>query len=121
MADDEKAVTLEDLDARLRGVEALQDLILRLLAMSKPLDKVLELYGATETQARVFYALLDDMAMRAKGRESDRPTLAYFELKLGDIFPALRRDAEFVAVVIDTLKIERPAYRELHAYIAASR
>ena len=37
MADD-KTLTLADLDARLREVEALQELILRILSTTKPLD-----------------------------------------------------------------------------------
>jgi hypothetical protein len=119
MSDSEKPVTLADLDARLREVEALQQLILGILSTTKPLDNLLEQYGATATQERAFYSLLDDLAGRAKGRENDRPTFAYFEMKLGDIFPSLRQDRQFVRLVIDTLKLERPAYRELHGYMAA--
>jgi hypothetical protein len=111
--------TLDDLDARLREVEAVQELILRLLSTTKPLASVLEQYGATEAQERSFYALLDELAARARGREKDRPTFAYFHMKIEEIFPSLRGDREFVEIVIDTLKVERPAYRELHAYTAA--
>ena len=39
---------------------------------------------------------------------------------MDSIFPSLRGDREFIALVIDTLKLERPAYRELHAYMAAN-
>src|SRR6266511_721608 len=117
---DEKPVTLADLDARLREVEALQELILRILSTTKPLGNVLDQYGATETQERACYALLDDLATRTKARESDRPTFAYFEMKLGEIFPALRKDREFIGVVIDTLRVERVAYRDLHRYMMAN-
>ena len=118
--DDEKPVTIADLDARLRTVEAMQDLILRLLATIKPLDNVLDQFGATDTQERALYALLDDLVVRAKGRENERPTYAYFEMKLGDIFPAHRRDRQFAQLILDTLKVERAAYRELHEYMAAN-
>lgn len=118
MADD-TLPTIADLDARLREVEALQELILRILATTKPLTQVLDQYGATETQERDFYALLDDLARRAKGRESDRPTFAYFQMKIAEIFPSLRGDGQFVELLVDTLKLERSAYRELHAYMAA--
>jgi len=111
--------TLDDLDARLHEVEAVQQLILRLLSTTKPLESVLEHYGATDTQERAFYPLLEELAVRARGREKDRPTFAYFLMKVEDIFPSLRGDREFVETVIDTLKVERPAYRELHAYMAA--
>ena len=112
-------VTLEELDARLREVEALQEMMLRILSTTKPLDNLLEQYGATDTQERATYALLDSLAARTNGRENDRPTFAYFEMQLAEIFPALRKDREFIALVMDTLKVERPAYRALHAYMAA--
>ena len=69
MADEDSTITLAELDARLREVEAMQELILRLLSTRKPLDDVLDHYGATDTQGRAFYKLLDEMATRAKGRE----------------------------------------------------
>lgn len=111
--------TLESLDARLREVEALQELILRLLATTKPLDALLEQYGATTTQEQAFYKLLDEMVTRARGREQDAPTFGYFIMQLGHIFPAHRNDREFVNLILDTLKVERPAYRELHDYAVA--
>lgn len=40
-------------------------------------------------------------------------------MRLGEIFPQQRGDAAFVRSLIDTLRVERPAYRELHAYMAA--
>jgi hypothetical protein len=94
-------------------------MILRILATTKPLTNLLDQYGATETQERAFYALLDDLARRVNGRESDRPTFAYFQMKIGEIFPSLRGDGDFVALLVDTLKLERSTYRELHAYMAA--
>lgn len=120
MSDGEKVVTLADLDARLKEVEALQALILRIISTTKPLDPVLEHYGCTETQARAFYRLLDDLAARAKGQDEDnRPSFGYFEMQMNEIFPQLRKNREFVQVVLDTLKLERPAYRELHVYCTA--
>jgi hypothetical protein len=114
------AARLADLEARTRELEAVQQLILRILSTTKPLDTVLEQYGATETQARAFYKLLDELVNRARGREQDRPTFAYFQMQLENIFPSLRNDREFTRLVIDTLKIERAAYRELSSYCAVS-
>src|SRR3954470_16905289 len=93
MADD-KPLSLGDLDARLREVEAIQEMMLRILATTKPLDNVLEQYCATDTQERACYALLDALAARTTGRENERPTFAFFEMKMADIFPALRKDRE---------------------------
>jgi hypothetical protein len=115
-AEAEIAAKLADFDARLREVEMVQGLILRIMATTKPLDAVLESYGATATQELAFYKLLDDLVVRARGREQDRPTFAFFEMQLNEIFPEHRHDREFIRLLIDTLKLERPAYRELHQY-----
>jgi hypothetical protein len=109
-----------DLDARVRALEAVQEVILRLMATTKPLDRVLEQYGATETQEQAFYKLLDDLVARAAGPEENRPTFGYFQLQLDHIFPALRHDPTFVQLVLDTLKVERPVYRTLYAYASAN-
>ena len=119
MAEVHRPLTLTDLDARLREVEALQELVLRLLATTKPLDRVLEQYGATETQARAFYTLLDDLAARMRNGDQNRPSYGYFEMQVGELFPALRGNREFLGLLIDTMKIERPVYRELHSYMTA--
>jgi uncharacterized protein with von Willebrand factor type A (vWA) domain len=113
------APTLDELDARLRELEAVQQLILRILSTTKPLDNVLDQYGATDSQERAFYTMLDDMATRSHGKEQDRPTFAYFVMKTQEIFPELRHDREFINLLVDTLGAERPAYRELSAYVKA--
>lgn len=107
-----------DLDARVRTLEAVQEVILRIMATTKPLDRVLEQYGATETQEQAFYKLLDDLVARASGPEENRPTFGYFQLQLERVFPNLRNDRTFTQLVIDTLKLERPVYRALYAYAA---
>jgi hypothetical protein len=117
--DSDLLARIGDLEARVRELEALQQLVLRILSTTKPLDALLEHYGATDTQSKAFYRLLDDLVTRARGREQDRPTFAYFEMQLGNIFPSLRHDRDFTRLVIDTLKIERAAYRELSTYCAA--
>jgi len=117
--DTDVAARLADLDGRLRVVEALQGLILRIMSTTKPLDAVLEHYGATTTQEMAFYKLLDDLVVRARGREQDRPTFGFFEMQIAEIFPEHRKNPEFIRLLLDTLKIERPAYRELHDYTAA--
>lgn len=117
--DTDVAARLADLDGRLRVVEALQGLILRIMSTTKPLDAVLEHYGATTTQEVAFYKLLDDLVVRARGREQDRPTFGFFEMQIAEIFPEHRKNPEFIRLLLDTLKLERPAYRELHDYAAA--
>jgi hypothetical protein len=97
-----------------------QEVILRIMATTKPLDRVLEQYGATETQEQAFYKLLDDLVTRAAGPQENRPTFGYFQLQLEHIFPALRHDRTFTQLILDTLKVERPVYRTLHAYASAN-
>lgn len=110
---------LADLDARLKEVEAVQQLMLRLMSTTNPLKAVLEQYGATESQAQAFYKLLDDLVARTGGNEQNRPTFAYFEMQLASIFPKQRGNREFTSLLIDTMKLDRPAYRELHRYASA--
>ena len=120
MADREKDITLADLDARLTQVETVQAMILGLLSTTKPLDRVLEQYGAIETQSHAFYLLLDDMAARAAGDDDqNRPSFFYFELQMNEIFPKLRNNREFLQLVLDMLEMDRPADRELHKYTSA--
>ena len=108
-----------ELESRVSELEALQQLVLRILSTTKPLDSLLEQYGATDSQAKSFYKLLDELVVRARGREQERPTFAYFQMQLGNIFPTLRQDGEFTRLVLDTMKIERAAYRELSVYCMA--
>jgi hypothetical protein len=113
------APTLDELDARLREIEAVQQLILRILSTTKPLDNVLEQYGATDTQERAFYVMLDDMTARTSHQPEDQPSFAFFVMRVQDIFPALRNDREFINLLVDTLRMERPAYRALADYAKA--
>ena len=108
-----------ELESRVSELEALQQLVLRILSTTKPLDSLLEQYGATDSQAKSFYKLLDELVVRARRREQERPTFAYFQMQLGNIFPTLRQDSEFTRLVLDTMKIERAAYRELSVYCMA--
>src|SRR3954463_15384254 len=93
---------IAELEARVRELEALQQLVLRILSTTKTLDALLEQYGATDTQSQAFFRLLDELVTRARGREQERPTFAYFQMQLGNIFPSLRHDREFMHLVIDT-------------------
>src|SRR6266542_1554439 len=107
------------LEARVEALEAVQELLLRLLSTTRPLAGLLEHYSATETQEQAFYRLLDTMAGRTGGAERDRPSFAFFEMQIDEIFSHLRGDREFIQLLIDTLRLERPAYRVLHQYMVA--
>ena len=117
--DNDPLARLAALDARVEALEAVQELLLRLLSTTRPLAGVLGHYSATETQEQAFYRLLDNLAARTGGSVKDRPSFAFFEMHINEIFPHLRGDREFVQLLIDTLRVERPAYRALHQYMLA--
>src|SRR5919112_778202 len=114
--DDELAAKIADLDARLSEVEALQALTLRILSTTRPLDAVLAQYGALEAQQQSLYRLLDNLAARLNGAERERPTRSYFKMQFDEIFPR-QEDGALMDLVIDTLKIEQPSYRDLYRYM----
>ena len=106
-----------DLEARVAHLELMQDLLFRLMSMTRPLSNVLEQFGATRTQEQELLKFLDELVMRSRGPERGRPSRAHFEMHVGEILPALRGNKEFLQLLMDTLKVERPAYRELHEYM----
>ena len=116
--DDDLAAKIADLDARLSEVEALQALTLRILSTTRPLDAVLAQYGASQGQQQSLYRLLDNLAGRISASERERATYAYFQLQFAEIFPR-QEDRAFMDLVVDTLRVEQPLYRDLYAYMAA--
>jgi len=116
MADQDRYTELE---TRISQLEMMQDLILRLLSTTRPLSNVLEQFGATRTQEQELLKFLDQLVERARGPERERPSRAHFEMHVGQILPTLRGNQDFLQLLMDTLKVERPAYRELHEYMAA--
>jgi hypothetical protein len=108
-----------DLEARVAHLEMMQDLLFRLMSMTRPLSNVLEQFGATRTQEQELLKFLDELVERSRGPERGRPSRAHFEMHVGEILPALRGNHEFLQLLMDTLKVERPAYRELHEYMTA--
>jgi hypothetical protein len=111
---------LSELESHLAQVEMLQQLMLRLLSIMHPLSNVLAQYGANSTQEQELLQYLDQLAARVHSLERTRqPTVEEFQDRIGDILPALRQDIEFMRLVIDTLRVERVAYRELHDYMHA--
>jgi hypothetical protein len=115
------AARVGQLEVEMEELRAINDLVLRLLSTTRPLARVLEQYGATETQEQALYRLLDRLNERIRGPERDRTSFGVFKRGLFEIFGARQDDREFVQLLIDTLKIERPAYRELHQYMVSHR
>jgi hypothetical protein len=118
MADDQET-RIASLEAKVQELDALVNLALRLLAIEKPVSAVLERYGATEAEDRAVHALLDDIAKRAEQGGMYAPSFGGFVTEMAERFPAVRGNRTFVTVLLDTLKVDRPAYQKLHAYISA--
>jgi hypothetical protein len=118
MADDHEA-RIAALEAKVQELEALVDVSLRLSAAEKPLSALLARFGATEAETLAVHALLDDVLKRAQAGGFYTPSFAGFVRQLVEVCPAARDDREFVALLLDTLKLERPAYRQLHAFATA--
>jgi len=107
------------LEAKVAELDALVNLALRLIALEKPVSTLLERYGATETEELAVHALLDDLARRAQEGGIYAPSFTSFVDALAERFPAVRGDRTFVSLLLDTLKLDRAAYQQLHAYVMA--
>jgi hypothetical protein len=121
VSDAESTARLAAIEAQIEELKSVQELLLRLLSTSRPLSKLLEYYGATDTTEQSLYKLLDELVERIRGPQFREPTFGSFVQRLGELFPNMRGDRQFVQLLIDTLRVERPAYRDLHDYMTAHR
>jgi hypothetical protein len=110
---------VEALEAQVAELKSVQDLLMRLLSTTRPLANLLEYYGATDAAEQALYGLLDELLAASRGPRPRHPTFSFFRMRLDEIFPALRGDRAFVQTLLDTLKVDRPAYRELHVFVAS--
>jgi hypothetical protein len=118
MSDDARLTALE---GKVQELEAMVTLALRLLSVEKPVSALLERYGASESEDLAVHTLLDDIARRVEQGGMYSPSFAGFERELFERFPSIRGNREFVAMLLDTMKIDRPLYRALHAFTVHER
>jgi hypothetical protein len=107
------------LEAKVQELDTLVNLALRLIAVEKPVSALLERYGATEAEDLAVHALLDDVARRAEQGGMYAPSFGGFVNELSERFSTARGDRQFVTLLLDTLAVDRPAYRRLHTYVLA--
>ena len=107
------------LEAKVQELDALVNLALRLLAVEKPISDLLKRFGASEAEELAVHQLLDEVAQRAQQGGIYAPSFGGFVNELNQRFPAVRGDREFAALLLDTLRIDRPAYQRLHAYVSS--
>ena len=117
MSEPDVTTRLAALEAEIEELKAVQDLLLRLLSTTRPLSGMLEYYGATESTEQALYRYLDEMVEKIRGPQHGHPTFSAFQVRIGGLFPQLRGDRQFMQLLIDTLKVERPAYAELYRYM----
>lgn len=117
MSESDVTVRLAEIESQIQELKAVQELLLRLLSTTRPLSSLLEYYGANESKEQAVYRLLDELVELTRAPKHRHPTFTTFKVRLGELFPDLRGDRQFVQLLIDTLKVERPVYRELHAYM----
>jgi len=118
MADTEQD-RIAALEAKVQELDALVNLALRLIAVEKPVSDLLKRFGASEAEELAVHELLDGVAQRALQGGIYAPSFGGFVNELHERFPAIRGDREFVALLLDTLRIDRPAYQRLHVYITS--
>ena len=116
---DNQSDRIAALEAKVQELDALVNLALRLLAVEKPVSALLERYGATDAEDLAVHRLLDDLARRADQGGIYAPSFGGFVNELTERFPAGRGDRQFITLLLDTLKVDRPAYQRLHAYTSA--
>ena len=119
MPESDPTARLAAIEAQIEELKSVQELLLRLLSTTRPLAKLLEYYGATDTKEQALYRLLDELVERLRGPKFREPTFGSFVQRLGEIFPDMRGDRQFVQLLMDTLRVERPAYRDLHNFMVA--
>ena len=107
------------LEAKVQELDALVNLALRLLAVEKPISALLERHGATEAETLAVHALLDDVARRVEQGGMHAPSFGGFINELVERLPTVRGDREFITLLLEMLKLDRPAYQRLHAYTLA--
>lgn len=114
--DADHASRMAALEARVQELEVLVNLALRLLALEKPVSALLQRYGASEAEEHAVHALLDDVARRAEKGGMYAPSFSSFVDEVYGRFPDIRGNRQFVELLLDTLKLDRPIYQALHTY-----
>jgi len=109
------------LESKIEELETLVNIALRLLAVENPVSALLQRYGATAAEDTAVHALLDDMVVRSERGGMYAPSFSGFENELFERLPKVRGNREFVSLLLDTLKLDRPAYQKLHDYVVQER
>ncbi len=115
MWDQQLESQVADLQARVTDLEAQLNTALGILGLIRPAATVLSGCGADEGQQHALYRLIDDMESRVVAGSS--VSYADFAERVADLVPARRGDRRFVELLIEALKLERPASKPMLDYL----
>src|SRR5436190_2049842 len=101
-----------ELEARVAELEARLGGVIRVVAASRPLGRVLAGYGVSADQERVVYAIVNEMAERHE--QGQVASFAEFEERITHIIGQHHGDRQFVELIVDALRIEQPAFKRLY-------
>lgn len=100
-----------ELESRVAELEARLAGVIRVVAASRPLGRVLTSCGVSEHQERAIYAIIDEMAERLD--KGEVALFTEFEDRIIDTLAQLGGDRRFVELIVEALRIERPALTRL--------
>ena len=110
---------VEALEAQVAELKSVQDLLMRLLSTTQAAGQPARVLRRDRRGGAGPVQLLDELLAASRGPKPRQPTLQLLPDAAGRDLPGAPGDRAFVQTLIDTLKVDRPAYRELHAYMAA--
>jgi hypothetical protein len=106
---------LSDLEMRLAGLESQLNTALGILALTRPAATVLSRCGADHAQQQEFFRIIDDLTRRVDSGAS--VSFSEFEDRVVDLVPNKRGDRKFFEMLIEAVKLERPAAKPMLDYL----
>jgi hypothetical protein len=107
-----------ELEARIERLETQLDGITSVVAALQPLEQLLARYNVSEQQRRVLYGIINEMANRLERNEIT--SFAEFEERVTFMIGQLRGDRRFVELVIQAIRVERPALTRLYEHFTVA-
>ena len=106
---------LGDIENRLAGLETQLNTALGILALTRPAATVLSRCGADQAQQQEFFRIIDDLTKRVDSGAS--VSFSEFEDRVVDLVPSKRGDRKFFEMLIEAVKLERPAAKPMLDYL----
>jgi hypothetical protein len=104
-----------EVEVRLASMETQLNTALGVLALMQPAATVLKVNGADKAQQQKLFDLIDEMSKRVDSGCS--VSFSEFEDRVSELVPARRGDRKFSEMLIEALKLERPASKPMLDYL----